>query len=147
MRIEQLYQFGEVRQRPCQAVDLVDDDDVDLPRADVVQQLLKVRTIGGPTRISAIVIAGPGQGPAGMGLTLDIGRGSIILRIQRVELLIKSMIGRDPGMDRAADRLDRSSPHGRTPIVDLSSLSRRPKKRGPFHLVPVMAKATLERLS
>src|SRR5258706_16085434 len=29
------------------------DDDVDLPRADVVQQLLKVRTIGGPTRISA----------------------------------------------------------------------------------------------
>jgi len=31
-------------------------------------------------------------------------------------------------------------------IVDRSSLSRRPKKRGPFHLVPVMAKATLERL-
>ncbi len=28
-----------------------------------------------------------------------------------------------------------------------SSLSRKPKKRGPFHLVPVMAKATLERLS
>src|SRR5258708_2606158 len=39
------------------------------------------------------------------------------------------------------------SPHGRAPVVDLSSLFRRPKNRGPFHLVPVIAKATLERLS
>src|SRR5260221_5072566 len=52
-----------------------------------------------------------------------------------------------PDQYRAADRLDRSSPHGRAPVVDLSSLFRRPKNRGPFHLVPVIAKATLERLS
>src|SRR5258705_7828038 len=32
-------------------------------------------------------------------------------------------------------------------IAERSSLSRRPKKRGPFHLVPVIAKATLDRLS
>src|SRR6266852_1625005 len=59
-------------------------------------------------------------------------------------------IGPDPGdprIDRAADRFDGRSLHGRASIVDRSSLSRRPKKRGPFHLVPVMAKATLERLS
>jgi hypothetical protein len=37
--IEQLDQFGKVRQRPRQAVDLVDDDDVNLPGADIVQTL------------------------------------------------------------------------------------------------------------
>ena len=34
-----------------------------------------------------------------------------------------------------------------SPVDRSISLSRRPKKRGPFHLVPVIAKATLERLS
>ena len=57
MRIEQLDQFGEVRQRPCQTVDLVDNDDVNLPGADIVQQSLQVGAIGGPARISAVVIS------------------------------------------------------------------------------------------
>jgi hypothetical protein len=35
--IEQFDQLGEVSQRPCQAIDFVDDDDVKLPGADVVQ--------------------------------------------------------------------------------------------------------------
>src|SRR6266481_10004717 len=147
MRIEQLDQFGEVRQRPCQTVDLVDNDDVNLPGADIVQQSLQVRTVSRPARVSAIVVPRTDQGPAGMGLTLDIGGGSIVLRVQRVELLVEPMIGRDSRIDRAADRSDGWSLHGRASVVDRSSLSRRPKKRGPFHLVPVMAKATLERLS
>src|SRR5258705_10227240 len=57
------------------------------------------------------------------------------------------MFGGYSGVDRAADRFDRSWLHDRASVADLSSLSLRPKKRGPFHLVPVMAKATLERLS
>src|ERR1700682_4109282 len=57
------------------------------------------------------------------------------------------MLGRDPRIDRAADWLDRRRLHDRASIVDLSSLSLMPKKRGPFHLVPGIAKATLERLS
>src|SRR5260370_9906352 len=81
-----------------------------------------------------------------MGLTLDIGGGSIVLRVQRGELLVEPMLGRDSPIDRAADRSDGWSLHGRASVVDRSSLSRRPKKRGPFHLVPVMAKATLESL-
>src|SRR5712675_1295636 len=113
----------------------------------MVQQLLKVGTVGGSAGVSPIVIAGTDQGPAGMGLALDVGGGGLVLRVQRVKLLVEPVLGRDPRIDRAADRLDRSSPHGRAPVVDLSSLSRRPKKRGPFHLVPVIAKATLERLS
>jgi hypothetical protein len=145
--IEQFNQLGEVRQRPRQAVDLVDNDDVDLPGPDIIQQPLQVGTVGGPAGVPAIVIAGSDQGPAGMGLALDIGRGGVVLRIQRVEFLIEPVLGGDPRIDRTADRLDRGRLRDRAPIGGLSSLSRRPKKRGPFHLVPVIAKATLERLS
>jgi hypothetical protein len=147
MRIEQLDQFGEVRKRPGQTVDLVDNDDVNLPPSDIAQQTLKVGTVSGPAGVPAIVIAGSDQGPAGMGLTLDIGGGGLVLRVQRVELLVKPVVGGDPGLDRAANRFDRRSLHGRVSTADRSALSLSPKKRGPFHLVPVIAKATLERLS
>src|SRR5258706_13886095 len=43
-------------------------DDVDLPGADVLQQSLQIGTVGRPTGVSPIVIAGPDQGPSGMGL-------------------------------------------------------------------------------
>jgi hypothetical protein len=55
MRIEQFDQLGEIGQRPRQTVDLVDDDDVDLAGADIIQQLLKVGAVGGPAGIPAIV--------------------------------------------------------------------------------------------
>ena len=78
MGIEQFNQLGEVRQRPRQAVDLVDDDDVNLPGTDIFQQFLKVRPVGGPARVSPVVVAGSDQGPAGMGLAFDIGGGGIV---------------------------------------------------------------------
>src|SRR5277367_407891 len=106
MGIEQFNQLGEVRQRPRQAVDLVDDDDVNLPGSNVVQELLKVGPVGGSTGIPAIVIPGPNQGPAGMGLASDIGGGGLVLGIQRVELLVEAMLGGDPRIDCAADRLE-----------------------------------------
>src|SRR5258708_663060 len=62
---------------------------------------------------TSIVIAGPDQGPDGMGQTLDIGGGSIVLRVQRVDLLVEPMLGRDPRIDRAADWSDGWSLHGR----------------------------------
>ena len=82
-----------------------------------------------------------------MGLALDIGRGGIVLRVERVEFLIEPVLGGDPRVDRTADRLDPWRLHVGIRAVEPPSLSRRPKKRGPFHLVPVIAKATLERLS
>jgi len=115
--------------------------------ADIIQQSLQVGTIGRPTGISAVIISRPDQGPAGMGLTLYIGRGCVVLRIERVELLIQPVVGGDPGVDRAADGFDHRSLHDRASAAGRSSLSLRPKKRGPFHFVPVIAKATLERLS
>src|SRR6202158_1329288 len=147
MGIEQLDQLGEVCQRPRQAVDLVDDNDVDLAGTDIVQQPLQVRSVSGPAGIPPIVIAGTDQGPAGMGLAFNVGGGGIVLRVQRVELLVEPVVGRNPSIDRAADRLDGGSLHDRASMANRSSLSRSPKKRGPLHLVPVMAKATLERLS
>ncbi len=82
MVIEQLDQLGEVRQRSRQAVDFVDNDDIDLPGPDIIQELLEVWPVGGPTGVPAIVVAGSDQGPSGMGLALDIGRGGIVLRVQ-----------------------------------------------------------------
>jgi hypothetical protein len=50
----------------------------------IVQQSLQVRTVSRPARVSAIVVPRTDQGPAGMGLTLDIGGGSIMLGIQMI---------------------------------------------------------------
>src|SRR6266404_370445 len=82
----------------------------------------------------------------GMGLALDVGGSGIVLSIQRIELLVESMFRGDAGVDGTADGPDRRSLHDRAPASNRSSLSLRPKKRGPFHLVPVIAKATLDRL-
>ena len=72
MRIEQLDQLGKVGQRAGQAIDLVDDDDIDLAGADIVQQTLEGRALGIATGEAAIVIFGPNQRPASMRLTPDI---------------------------------------------------------------------------
>ena len=40
MLVEDLHELGEVGERARQAVDLVDDDDVDLPRPNLLQQRL-----------------------------------------------------------------------------------------------------------
>src|SRR4030081_3456130 len=101
-------------------VDLIDDDDVNLPGADIVQQPLQVGSVGRSAGVSAIVIARADQSPAGMGLTLYIGRGSIVLRIQRVEFLVQPVLGRNPGVDGAANRLDRSWLHDRASVADPS---------------------------
>ena len=56
----------------------------------------------------------------------------------------RSVLGFDEAIDRAANAVGPGGGHG---VTFNEGASRRPKKRGPFHLVPVIAKATLERLS
>ena len=75
-----------------------------------------------------------------MRLALDVGFGRLALVVEGVELLLEPMLGRDPGVDGAAQRL---GPRSR---LASTTRSRRPKKRGPFQLVPVMARATSDRL-
>jgi hypothetical protein len=45
MLVEQLHQLREIRQRPCQPIDLIDHDDVDLAVADIAQQPLQGRAV------------------------------------------------------------------------------------------------------
>ena len=78
-----------------------------------------------------------------MGLASDIGLRGIVLGIERVEVLLEPLVGRDAGIDRAANRFCGSGLHAETSFL---GLSRRPKNLGPFQRVPVMAKAICDRL-
>ena len=82
MGIEQFDQLGEIGQGAGQAIDLVDDNDIDPVGSNVIEQLLQGRAVGGSAREAAIVISRTNQCPAGMGLTADIGLRRIILGIK-----------------------------------------------------------------
>src|SRR5271169_4502238 len=118
-----------------------------------------------------------------MSLALDVGFRGLPLIVERVELLLQAMLGRNAGVDGAAQRrftslrshgdaacrLGRRAKAGAWPsligveaasdeaasqsldprgtIADCSDLAvRKPKKRWPFQLVPVIALATCDRL-
>src|SRR5262249_33857346 len=98
------------------------------------------RPLGRAPGIPAVIVAGPDQGPAGMSLTADIGLRGVILGIERVEVLLKPGLGRDAGVDGAADRFDGLARHGRSPAGHSPSQ----KNLGPDQRVPVMVKATLD---
>jgi hypothetical protein len=82
MLVEQFHQLGEVGERPGQAVDLVDHDDVDLAGADVCQEPLQGRPVGIAAREATILVFRADQRPAGMGLAADISTRGIVLRIK-----------------------------------------------------------------
>ena len=105
MLIEKFDQLGKIGERTGQTIDLIDDDDVDLAGADIIQQTLEGGAVGIATGEAAIIIFGPDQGPAGMGLASDIGLRRITLGIEGVEVLLQPLFGRDPGIDRAANLL------------------------------------------
>ena len=105
MLVEQLDELGEVRQGPGQTVDLVDNDDVNLACPYVLQQSLQGRPVGVATREAAIVVFAAQEGPASVSLASDIGLRGIILGIERVKVLLKLLVGRDAGIDRAANCL------------------------------------------
>src|SRR5208283_1435470 len=99
MSVEQLDELGEIHERPGQAIDLVDDDDVDPLFADVGKQSLQGRAVQASAGEAAVVIALPDQLPALMGLTLDVRLGGLALSLEGVELLIQSAVSRDPRVD------------------------------------------------
>ena len=95
MLVEQLDQFGEVRERAGQPINLIDDDHIDPPRLHIVEKLLQGRTVHRPARIAAVVVAIAGQSPALMRLTLDVGLRRLPLGVEGVEVLLKPLVGRD----------------------------------------------------
>jgi hypothetical protein len=59
MRVEQVDELGEVRQRASQAVDLIDDDHVDLARSHVVEKPPQGRTVDIAAGEAAIIVFAP----------------------------------------------------------------------------------------
>ena len=103
--VEQFDELGEVRQRAGQAVDLVDDDHVDLAGPHILQQPLQGWPVGVAAGEAAVVVFGPQQRPTRVRLAADIGLRGIILGVERVEVLLEPLVGRHAGIDRAANRL------------------------------------------
>jgi hypothetical protein len=64
MLVEEFHQLGEVRQRSGQPVDLVDDNDVDLSTADIIEQFLKGWAIEGHTGQTPIIIPRSSRQPS-----------------------------------------------------------------------------------
>src|SRR5215472_654580 len=103
--VKQLDHLGEVSERAGKPIDLVHHDDIDEPFADVVQQALQRRTLHCSSREPAVVIVRLDQPPALTVLTLDEGLACFALRVQRVEVLLQSLLGRLAGVDSTAARL------------------------------------------
>jgi hypothetical protein len=84
MGVKQLRQLGEVDERPGQAIDFVDDHNVDSALPDVREQLLQPGSVQAAAREASIIVVVPDQFPAFVGLALDVGlRG---LSLSRREL-------------------------------------------------------------
>ena len=189
--VKQLHELGEVGERPGQAIDLVDDHNVDPALSDVSEQLLQAGSVQAAAGEAAVVVMISDQSPSFVGLALDVGLRGLPLSMKRVELLFEPIVSRDASVDRATLRLDGSrlhwtlSPasvvaldddddepraargrlirlaarqnaldfsrssvdHRRSSLARTRSRRRTPKNRWPFHFVPVMAKATADRLA
>ena len=74
MRFDQLDQHVKVGERLGQAIDLVDDHHIDLALANGGKRGVNPGRSRDPSDKLTIVIAGPNQLPALVGLVLDIGK-------------------------------------------------------------------------
>src|SRR5438874_13686205 len=108
MRIEQLDDLGEIRERAGQPVDLVNHYNVDLARRHISQQLLQSRALERGAGDRAIVIATGDRPPALLRLTLYICLAGLALGVERGKGKIEVMLGRLASIYRAARELDGS---------------------------------------
>ena len=100
--VEHLHQLGEVHERAAEAVDLVDDDDVDRAGLDVGQQAAQCRPFQRAAREAAIIVAVGDEEPAFRLLAGDIGLARLALGIEGVELHVQPFLGGLAGVNRAA---------------------------------------------
>ena len=103
MALEDVDQPDEVGKRAGEPVDLVADDRVHLARLDVAQQSPQRRAIHRPAGEAAVVVAVVEGDPALLTLALDVGKAGLVLRIQRIERLVESLLGALPAVDRRSD--------------------------------------------
>jgi hypothetical protein len=98
--VEQFDELGKIGQGARQAVDLVDDDHVDFAGLHILEETLQGRAVGVAAGEVAVVVLAPQRRPPGLGLAADIGLRGLVLGVERVEILLKPLVGRDAGVDR-----------------------------------------------
>src|SRR5262249_7877886 len=75
------------------ALDLVDDQAVDLAGLNIAQQLGEGRPGHGAAAVAAVVIAFRQHGPTGMLLAVDVSQASFALGIEAGEGLVQAFLG------------------------------------------------------
>jgi hypothetical protein len=103
MGVEDVNDLGEIGERAGEAIDLVDDNDLNLAGPDVRQQPLQGRALHRAAGEAAVVIQVGKRNPPGMALTDDIGFASLPLGVERVELLFQPLVGGFARVDGAAE--------------------------------------------
>jgi len=99
--LEHLDQPSKVGEASGQAIDLVDDHDVDLIGHDVVHEALERRPLHVASGVAAVVITIAYRGPPFGPLAHDVGLPGLALRIERIEGLVQAFVGRHPRVDGA----------------------------------------------
>ena len=141
MPLEHIDQLGKIGERTGQPIDLIADDRVDPAGLDILDQPLQCRALQGAAAVPAIVVAVVERDPALVALAVDVSRAGLALGVEAVEALLQTLLGAFPAIDRAADLALYLGPaHAALPVL------RRPKNSGPDHWVPVIARATADRL-
>ncbi len=105
MGIQHIDDLGEVCERSSQAVDLVNDNDLNLASRDVLQKPLQRRPLHRAAGEASVIVHFGERDPSGMTLARDIGLTGFALRVERVELLLEPIVGRFSGVDRATKTL------------------------------------------
>jgi hypothetical protein len=105
--LEGLHETGEVEQGAAQAIDLVNDDAVDLAGGDGSQQALQRWPVEVSAGAAAIVEVFGQAYPAFGALAGDVGLGRLALGIQGVKLLVQTFFSRLARVDGTADHDDR----------------------------------------
>jgi hypothetical protein len=82
LRIEHINDLGEIGKGAGQAIDLIDDDDIDLTLLDVAQELLQGGPLHGTARETTVVIDMRDHDPSFVPLTLDKGLAGLTLGIE-----------------------------------------------------------------
>ena len=104
MLLEGLHHAGEVEQRAAQAIDLIDDDAIDLAGFDVGHQTLESGPVHVAAGEAAVVVAVGQAGPAFAGLAADEGLGRLALGVEAVELLLQTLLRALARVNGAADQ-------------------------------------------
>jgi hypothetical protein len=99
--VEPVHHLREVEERSREAIDLVDDHDVDALGIYVGEEALEGGTLDVGARETAVVVVRVNQRPA---LAPRVRLAGLALRVERIELLLEPVRCRLAGVDRAAAR-------------------------------------------